>query len=565
MKVLLDSLDFLIPADKLDAVKNACNSGQVKRVSQINQNSWLYQLRWEDALLECKLSYGTNQLKSIHCACGCQNAQHPCIHAWVLAYWHTHHRTSERTRAHDLRKNRSEIRKNLDQQSTFDLVEFTDLALQLHPELYSWASLLLPPNPYDQTHEENIFAYYFRLLNDFSSDIKTKSGVRNIRDLKNRLVLIEKLQNQAMHHFVQGEISKPCEMLMAIIFSNYQFLLLIPEINAEKLLSSHAHLIQSLHQMIKALKAPERRHQLFELLHKNICEQEHWITHRHDNLFHLLFSFHEEKKALKNFEKNVLPSLMSHPHFFESAEETLWALYYDFDDSAWSHWIQKLGLLSKMGSHLLLPFVYGLSELRADDKSRKILLAIAEDKHHAQVSQLAAEKYLEYLIESNRVEELSIHSRKWAIRWNQMRFVKLWDTAGKPDHSTIQQFLSECHKSKNFHREFYLDGLCYWEKSALLLEEMEAETDLHKLMQRDALLLRDHPEACIKIYLRHSQEYLDQYGGQKAYEFVQAIKLHLLQSGFREAEKKYELQLLEMYPDRISLFSHQKKNQKIEI
>ena len=68
MKIVLDSIDFILPEDKMDLVRKALFSGQIKKASQISKDTWHYLLRADDALLECQIRYGQNQVSAIQCA-----------------------------------------------------------------------------------------------------------------------------------------------------------------------------------------------------------------------------------------------------------------------------------------------------------------------------------------------------------------------------------------------------------------------------------------------------------------------------------------------------------------
>lgn len=556
MKIILDSIEYLLPADKLDLVIQACHSGQVKKASQTALSEWTYMLKWDENLLECRMRFGANQVNAITCACGCHSAQSPCIHAWALAYWHQHERTRALSVQNQTRAVRKSTRDELQQKSTEELAGFADLALTLYPDLYRWAQILMPARDPDKGSYE----FYREALKAFRPEPRSKSSGITIKDLRFRLQLLERLHEKAIFQMLRGEILEPAEMILALLAESYQWLDMFQSMNTEKLSARMIQLTQTLAQTIKTAKAPDMRQYLFERVSELLMTHKTWILHRQDNLLVCIYLFPEKKQALKEFEKQSLGEIMEREEFFCAPSETLGFLYDQYDSGPWEHWIKKNQIDKRIPLGDLLTFVHGLSGLVFDEKALAILKCLSRFAQHHEIRLATALLHLEHLIRHQNKAQILEWSRKYAIELGDLRFVRIWHEAYPASESEINDLVSEIRKKQSGKADFLLETLTILKAWERLCEEIEKEKEVAVLLKYDAVLAEHFPDRILQLHLKHTRAFLDEHGGTKAFDYVQQIKNHLRREVSRELENRYALALEQLYPDRISLFSEQKKN-----
>lgn len=556
LKIILDSIEYLLSAEKLDLVIQACHSGQVKKANQTAISEWTYVLKWEENLLECRIRYGANQVNAITCACGSHSAQTPCIHAWTLAYWHQHERGKAYSAQQQTRSVRKSTRDELQQKSSEELAGFADLALSLYPDLYRWAQILMPVRDRDTTG----FEFYSHALKAFRPEVKPKSSGLTIKDLRLRLQLLERLHEKAIFQMLRGEILEPAEMILALLSESYQWLESFQAMNTEKLSARMIQLTQTLGQIIKSAKAPDIRQHLFDLLIELIVSQKTWILHRQDNLLACVYLFTEKKQALKEFDKQSLGSVMAREEFFGVPSETLGFLYDHYDYAHWENWIKKNQLDARIPLGDLLNFVRGLAGMVFDEKALALLRCLSRSAQHPEIRLSAALLHLEHLIRHQDKVQIVEWSRKYAIELGDLRFIRIWHESARPGEDEIGELVHELKKKRGNQPVFMLESLSILNAWDMLCEEVEKNGEISVILKYDSVLAMHYPERILQLHLRHTRAYLDEHGGTKAFDYVQQIKNHLRREVSRDLEARYSAALEELYPDRISLFSEQKKN-----
>jgi len=562
LKIFLDNLDFQIPADQLEQIRMACESGQVRKVTQVTTHEWLYVLRWEVSMLECKLSYTSQSVSAISCACGCHSSKNPCIHAWALAYWHQNYRDQQvKTGNQLLRNQRKSFLADLHLKSHSELGDFLSLTLKFYPDLYKWSALLLP----SQMEDSSIFDYYLNAMSEFNQVQSSKSQLLTIKDIKTKLLVLEQVQEKALQYYLQGEMEKPFSIFLAMMVSAYRWVESIPGSNASKFKQKIIYHIQTLMQIIKTTKAPDLRSRMYDTLVHTMKNYPHFIIQRHDNLLSCLYLFVEQKKKIKEFEKNELTDYLNSSFAWYEPLETLWFLYHQYDSSHWVHWIQKDSLLEQINPIYLIQFSRELTDRYHEEKSQSIASLIFMHSQHPECRQTAMESLLEIYVRNHQNELLVEASGKAAMELKQLKFVKIWKDASSSDMEGCTKFALEYKKSKIFDKIFYYKILGELELLDLLLAELESEKDILTLMQFDHLVADSDPDRLLGIYMILTEDFLTQHVGSKAYEFVEKVKKHFLEIRQKNLEKDYSTQLQNLFPDRISLYSHIDKIHKIEI
>lgn len=540
----------------------ACESGQVRKVSQMALQEWSYLLRWEDNLLECKLSFTAQSVSGVHCACGCHSAKNPCIHAWTLAFWHMNYkdRTNQSMRQ-ELRSRKKLVISDLQNKSHAELVDFISIALKFYPDLFKWSTLLLPSLPKD----EAVFDFYLNALAEFDQNGPGRSQIQTIKVLKTKLIVLDQLYEKSMQYYLQGEMERPFYILLALVVTTYQWLRDIPSNSQSKFNQKIIHYTQTIHQLIKTAKAPDLRVKMFECLIELIGKYPNHIIHRHDNLWAALFLFTEQRKRIKDFEKTEIPVMFHKAETWTESIELLWFLYHQVELSSWTIWIQKDGFLENINPMHLIQFCREISDRAQEKKAHDLLKLVYANSLQTECRQIAIEGLLGMYIQQQQVNQLIELSAKAGLDLKQLKFIKIWKEASGADMTMCEQLALSFRKSKNFDSIFYYRLLTELRLTNLLLREFEKETNLANIMQFDGLLLASDPDSLLNIYLNITKDFLTHHLGTKAFAFVEKIKNHFIEIKERDLERKFTLKLNELFPDRISLFSNIDKNQKIEI
>lgn len=159
-------------------------------------------------------------------------------------------------------------------------------------------------------------------------------------------------------------------------------------------------------------------------------------------------------------------------------------------------------------------------------------------------------------------EELARTSRDYSIRFRDARFARVWYESSGPDEAEMRKYIQEFKSVHDNDLKFVLDFLADSDVQSLLLAELTEGKDIDLLIHYDKVLSAENRLILIDTYVSLTQDYLNEYGGGQAYDYVQKIRTHLGNYRSKDLLKLFTDKVEKLFPERISLVTHQ-KNQLI--
>ena len=556
MKIVLDSIDFILPEDKMDLVRKALFSGQIKKANQISKDTWHYLLRADDALLECQIRYGQNQVSAIQCACGKSTAKNPCMHAWILAYWH--HQQIVRQKKEETKKlaprKKFEFQDGIYQEK--ELTDFIQLSLRLNPGLNAWANLLLL-QPYSP---ELSYENYMEALAGFDPPLAKASSSKFLKDFRHQLLLLDQIYDHSLSLYLKGNLEQAVHLLLATLIKSSQWFETFADIHQEKWLHQLVKMHQALHQILKSIKAPALRTTIFDLMMDKISANPYFLVHREENLYHILYTFKEEKNKSSRTENLVSAKIKESKTFFYKPIEGLVFLLNTHSPKNFVELIRQHSLWKEISSTYWLMLIAYFKEQHDFTRSKLVLEYMVEKSPYRELSVAAAAQILDFMIREGMSEELTKTSRDYSIRFKDARFARVWHESSGPDEAEMRKYIQEFKSVHVDDFKFVLDFLAESDVQSLLLAELTEGKDIDLLIHYDKVLSTENRLILIDTYVSLTQDYLNEYGGGQAYDYVQKIRTHLGNFRSKDLLKLFTDKVEKLFPERISLVTHQKKS-----
>ncbi|MBK9962159.1 MAG: hypothetical protein IPP06_12780 [Saprospiraceae bacterium] len=512
-------------------------------------------LRADDALLECQIRYGQNQVSAIQCACGKSTAKNPCMHAWILAYWH--HQQVVRQKKEAAKKlaprKKFEFQDGIYQEK--ELTDFIQLSLRLNPGLNAWANLLLM-QPYSP---ELAYENYMEALSGFDPQITKGSSSKFLKDFRHQLLLLDQIYDHSLSLYLRGNLEQAVHLLLASLVKSSQWFDTFADINQEKWVQQLVKMHQALHQILKSIKAPALRTSIFDLMMDRISEGPYYLIHREENLYHILYSFKEEKNKSSRTEELISAKIKETKTFFYKPLEGLVFLLNTHSPKIFIELIKRHHLFQEISSTYWLMLIGYFKEQHDFTRSRMILEFLVEKSPYRELAVASAGQILEFMIREGLSDELAKASRDFSIKFKESRFANVWYDSSAPDESELVKYIQEFKSAHVSDQHFILDFLAKSDAQELLLAELKERGDVDLLIQYDKVLSPDNRLSLLDTYVLLTQDYLNEYGGGQAYDYVQKIRTHLGNFRAKELLKTFTEKVEKLFPERISLVTHQKK------
>ncbi|MEP7196534.1 MAG: hypothetical protein ABI851_08440 [Saprospiraceae bacterium] len=551
MKIILDQIEFMLPEATYRLVSSSHALGRVKKANEVSKNIWNYNIKFEDSFIECEIKYGRNQVNKIQCACGRSNTKHPCLHAWIAAYWHYKEvvlpKSSSNTKADNFKLTKFDF----SEYSQEELIQFIKLILKIDSKLNRWTELFLVK----AYHNEDLFNFCLRVFNKFESTDTINKASNKLKLYKEQVQLLEYLYEQCIQDYIQGDIKSAFYKCLANLIKTDQWLSLYQSNNHLKLLRLYENQHKALEQILKGIKAAELYEVFLEFTIKILNENKYLIRNKTENIYSVLLNTANTKAQSKIINELIVSKIQSKEIFEANELETILFIINTLDIKVFKN-LLKNELAANVSTQSWLMMIEYLKENQFIETFEEHLSLINQFVNNKDVKIKAAESIITHQLMSNQIEKCIQNAKKYAIQLSHLNFAKLYFSKLENNPSNIMEFINE-YKSANsiLDQYFILDIFTYVDEKEFLVNEIELSNSLEITMNYDSSLFKNHWNRLLAIYYKLSEQFLNNHAGTQAFLYIDKIRKHILKYGKKSMVDEFSNEVQKLFPERSKLLN----------
>ncbi|MCC6815944.1 MAG: hypothetical protein IT267_05990 [Saprospiraceae bacterium] len=543
MKIVLEEIEFILPEATFKSVRDAHTLGRIHKANEISKNLWNYSIRFEDKLIECEIKYTNNHVSKIICACGRNNTKHPCLHAWIAAYWHYKEIISS--------KKEENSKKLLTELPTIDYssikassaINFIQLSLKLNKSLYAWIRLILTPDSQCTNH----LKYYIDILSEFNPKVFHSTKNNKLKLYKDQILALEFLYDQAISDYLNSEPKNAFLKISACQIKISEWLRDYIQYNHIRMLKLNSKLYNAGNQIMKGIKSSELLEELITGVLNVLSTINVSILHHRENLFSILLENANTKRITQQILRTIKAKSNDRSWIECSEKEAIRFLMNILGIEDFEQYI-----LNNKDSVASQSWLALLKEYKENDDLFKYLNQIEILYQHLDAHEIKKECALlivESLIVQNKIHEYRQRSKRYSIELKNLNLARVYfENYSKEDLLSYIEDFYKIHLST----EFILILLVNLSEVDLLIPYIDKLDDISSVLKFDSLLFKSHWKQLLPIYNKHIHlVYLSQ-AGQQAFQNVELIRKHIKKNGTRPQLDEFESELLKNHPERLN-------------
>ncbi len=549
MKIILDEIEFILPEPTFQMIKDAYNHGRVQKASELSKNYWSYQIKHEDKLLECELKYGKNQVSKILCACGRTNIKQPCLHAWIAAYWHYKKVVCEKNQNKPVKEKVRLEHLDFSKTELSELTRFIQLTIKLNKNLETWVQLIIP----SIENGVSVFHQFTTFLNNFNPHKSTVNKNNKLKLYKEQLLAIDFIYEQALHDFIQGSLEKAFYKMLACFIKLSEWLPEYKLHNHAKMMKLNNNLYHATDQALKSIKSAELSESLFKSSMDILTSNINSPVHYKENIYQLLLNNTKTKNQKKIIEDHIKHLCCNRIWLLNNEVETIFFLINNLDftefkktftsepfeqisNQSWLILIQKIkeaDLLLHYIEHLKLIFEKSLS---------------------TEVKRRIAQSIIESYIYNNNLHSAKEDAKHFSIVLKDINMAKIYFSDN--ESSNIEHYIDEYYKLYPKSDDVFLLQLLHiLEEKDLLLNYFIKTENIDDIFAYDSILYKTHWEQIKNIYLNYSENYLDNFVGLQANQFLEKVKSNIKLKTNKIQFENFNSEFQKRFPERLKITS----------
>ncbi|MEO6189266.1 MAG: hypothetical protein ABIO44_01825 [Saprospiraceae bacterium] len=551
MKIILDQIEFMLPEAIFKMVSNSHISGRIKKANEVNKNIWNYQIKFEDSIIECELKYGRNQVSKIICGCGRSNVKHPCLHAWIAAYWHYKEIVQLIKVQNEQETKTKKSNPDFDNLNSTELIQFIQLSLKIDRNLNKWSEILLKKKLQDEPH----YDFLMVKMKIFDAPFSPKANTSPLKQYKDQTELIGILYEQAVQEFIDGHLEEAFFKSLACIIKSDEWLTLYQQNNHVKLLKLYLNLHKAIEQIYKSIKSPELLDKLFIFTTDILENTSYAIRNKTENLYSIFFNYSINKNNKNKILSLITQKIESNSFFTNNEIEPLMFLINNLSLNEFKLELKK-NLAICITTQTWLMLLESLKENDIIEHFEEHLNSIYKEVSKKEVKLRTAEYILQTLIQSNQVEICKKKARDFAINLSHIPFAKIFFDCIDIKTREAELFIKDYKiLNKNKNPEFIFELLKEINIPELLLTEIKECTSIDLIMKFDISIFKEYKFELVEVYKKLSKEFLLTHVGHQAFNYIDNIKKHISIYGNKSLAEKFLIDIQTLYPERTKLIN----------
>ncbi len=549
MKIILDQIEFDLPESIFRLVENAHLTGKVKKALEISKSRWNFQIKFDDALVECEIKYGKNCVTKIHCACGRSNSKHPCIHGLIAAYWYY-----KEVYLHKKLKNTPSVKSSFelitDEYTHIELGTFINFCFKLDKNLKKWAELLLSKN----FAGADLFHFIYYKLEDIEKSLSLTSRNSILKSYREQCELLQALYDQSVIEYTHGNIEPALYKCFASLLKSNQWLVTYVNNNHTRLQTIHTNLHNAFDQMLRSIKAAELIQKMFEFILTELKSKPYAIYQHKQNIYYTLLNSYSNHSFIKKNDEIIIDNLKSGVLQKLNISESLLFVISYFKDNNFKEFFNH-EMIGQFDSQTWLITLQKIEDLELLSGFEDQLQYLFDNLQVSELRNRIAEILLKHLIASGNIKLCSEKARQFAIQLSKIKYATIFFECVEFDSSQINAFINDYHSVHPKEDEFVLELLSQTNESELLLSELEKNESFTTLMKYDSHIFKHYSKRLIAKYCNLAEEYLNNHAGQQAFNTVEQIKKHIAKVGYKSHAEEFMNAVQKLYPERTKIIN----------
>lgn len=547
MKIILDQIEFDLPEPIFKVVQGALQSGKVKKAIEISKNLWNFQIKFDDALVETELRFGKNQASKVVCACGRSNPRHPCIHAWIASYWYFWE-IARRRKNKEKNPGNAKTVAELMNANPRELQAIVKLFCKLDKKNIDWASVLLTP----AMRSPELYHYLQQKLSAFDPQ-QNKGSSYLSRLYREHIELGQMLYHNALEDYAEGNPEPAIIKLLVLSIRFSRWLQHYEKFNHTRLLLLLGNIHKAFEELLKSLKAPDLLEKVLELTVAELTEKEYPVFHHEENLYITLLHLKNNVVKSSSVKNLIFLNINSGRAIGFIPEQLLLLAVQSLTSKEWNKILLSSTVLN-LTSPVWLRFLDKISELSMTAAHFGQIMTVYESLPYYEVRCKAADLLVTESIHHKNIEEARLLTRRFSLELSQPGMARSYFLLEEYAPEKIRSFIEDYKKlHSNASHEFILLLLEENELYELLVDELENEDNIEIIIKYDRHLFNQYSKKMLNKYLVLSGQFLNQFAGHQAYEYIDRIRKHISKYGTKAHNAEFSDHVQKLFPERTNL------------